>query len=148
MKRFVKIICVIVVMATIATVPVSAETEAGTRASNYFHLTCTYIYQTTGTKFQVWFDLVGVEGMDEIGASAIRVQRSADGTNWTTMFTYLPQYYPQMIATDTAEHGAYVPYHGTEGYYYRALVTFYAHKGNGTGELDRYTQAVYLQPST
>lgn len=148
MKRFVKLICVILAIATIAAVPVSAETEASTRASDFFAAISTYIYQTTDTKFQVWFDLVTVEGMDELGASSIKVQRSADGTNWTTMFTYLPEYYPQMIDTNSGSHAAYVPYHGTEGYYYRALVTFYAAKGNGIGKLDRYTQTVYLQPST
>ena len=148
MKRFIKLICVILAMATIAAVPVSAEVESETRGSNYFAAISTYIYPTTDVKFQVWFDLVAVNTMDEIGASSIKVQRSVDGTNWTTMFTYLPQYYPQMLDYNTISHMAYVPYHGTAGYYYRAIVTFYASRGNGMGELDRLTQTVYLQPAS
>ena len=147
MKRLVKLICVILAMTIFATVSVSAEAEIDVRASDFFAATSTYIYQTTDAKFQVWFDLVGVNIMDEIGASSIKVQRSADGANWTTMFTYLPQYYPQMLDYNTSSYGAYVPYHGTAGYYYRAIVTFYAARGNGMGKLDRLTQTVYLQPS-
>lgn len=85
--------------------------------------------------------------MDEIGSSEIIVYRSTDGVNWQKMFTYLPQYYPQMIDYNTISHMAYVPYHGTQGYYYRALVTFYAKNSSGTGVMFRYTAPVYLQPS-
>ena len=85
--------------------------------------------------------------MDEIGASKITVQRSADGENWQNMFTYRSEYYPQMIAYNTISHMACVPYHGTAGYYYRGVVTFYAKNERGTGKMFRYTNTVYLQPS-
>lgn len=99
------------------------------------------------TQFEVWFDLMGVDIMDEIGAKKITVQRSADGTNWQNMFTYRAEYYPQMLDYNTMSHGACIPYHGTLGYYYRGVVTFYAKNSSGIGEMYRYTNTVYLQPS-
>lgn len=144
MKRFIKLVCIILVLATVMMIPVSAATESSPRASLFFSSISTYICQTTSTKFQVWFDVVAVEGMDELGVSEIEIQRSSDNADWDPMFTYYPQYYSQMIDENTVSHMSYVPYTGTSGYYYRALVTFYAKNSNGTGELDRYTQTVYL----
>ena len=144
MKSILRLICIVLSLALCVTIPASAEAEVSSRASNYFHLTSTYIHQLNATQFEVWFDLVGVEGMDEIGASKITVQRSADGETWQNMFSYLPEYYPQMIAYNTGSHGACVPYHGTAGYYYRGVVTFYAKNSEGSGRMYRYTNTVYL----
>ena len=142
MKAFVKLICVILAIAISLAVPASAE--ANTRASLFFHEISTYIYKLNDTQFQVWFDVAAVGTMEELGSSKITVQRSADGENWQNMFTYRSEYYPQMIDYNTIEHGAYVPYHGTQGYYYRAFVTFYAKDERGSGTLYRYTNTVYL----
>ena len=147
MKRFIKIVCIVLALSTLMMIPVSAETEITPRASNYFHSFSTYIYKTSATKFQVWFDVVAVTGMDKLGVSEIRIQRSSDNSNWSTMFTCYPEYYPQMLDYNTAEHGSYVPYTGSTGYYYRALVVFYAKNSSGTGKLSRYTQTVYLSPT-
>ena len=35
-----------------------------------------------------WYEVTAVKGMDELGASQIRLQRSADGVTWTTVKTY------------------------------------------------------------
>lgn len=144
MKTFVKLICVILTLAICLAVPVSAETAVNSRSSLFFHEISTYIYRLNDTQFQVWFDVAAVETMQEIGACKITVQRSTDGENWQNMFSYLPEYYPQMIDYNTGCHGAYVPYHGTQGYYYRAFVTFYAKNSSGSGKLYRYTNTVYL----
>lgn len=147
MKRFLKLTCIILSLAICMAVPVSAQTEQNTRGSNYFHMISYYIYQLNETQFEVWFDVAAVERMLEIGSSEIVVQRSADGVNWVDMFTYLPQYYPQMIEYNTACYMNCIPYHGTLGYYYRAQVTFYAKNSRGTGKMFRTTETVYLQPS-
>lgn len=143
MNRFIKLVCVILAFTICLSIPAAAEV-INTRASDFFHAISTYIYKLNTTQFQVWFDVCAVEGMDEIGACKITVQRSADGENWQNMFSYLPEYYPQMLDYNTVEHGAYVPYHGTQGYYYRAFVTFYAKNSSGSGKLYRYTNTVYL----
>ena len=147
MKNFLRLICVILVLSICMALPASADAGENARASNYFHQISTYIHRLNDTQFEVWFDVSGVESMQEIGASKITVQRSADGENWQNMFTYRAEYYPQLIDYNTVEHGACIPYHGTLGYYYRGFVTFYAKNSSGIGEMYRYTNTVYLQPS-
>ena len=144
MKKYIRLTCLLLSLAICLALPASADAEENTRASNYFHQISTYIYRLNATQFEVWFDLAAVEGMDEIGASKITVQRSADGENWTNMFTYRAEYYPQMIAYNTGSHMACVPYHGTAGYYYRGVVTFYAKNERGSGTMFRYTNIVSL----
>jgi len=144
LKHFSRSICVILVIAMMLAVPVLAETETAVTpyASSYFISYCAYLYKTTGTTFEVWFEVVARSGMDELGVSEIKVQRSADGNNWTTMRTYTPEYYPQMICEDTGAHGDCVTYTGTAGYQYRAYITFYAK--NSGGYAKRYVYAYFL----
>ena len=144
MKKLIRFVCLLLTLSLCLTMPASANAGENTRASDFFHQISTYIYRINATQFEVWFDVGAVERMDEIGSSKITVQRSADGENWTNMFTYRAEYYPQLIAYNTVEHGACVPYHGTAGYYYRGFVTFYAKKGTGTGVMYRYTNIVQL----
>ncbi len=131
MKRFLKITSLILAIALVCAVPVCAE-EASTRSSAFFLAHDAYISKRTSTKFQVHFDVDAQRIMDELGAKAIKVQRSSDGSTWTTMFTYSRDYYPQLIDEDTSFHGSYVTYTGTEGYYYRAKVTLYAKDSTGS----------------
>ena len=144
MKRFSRSICVVLVIGMLLAVPVFAETEteATPYASSYFISYCAYLYKTTGNTFEVWFEVAARDGMDELGVSEIKVQRSADGTNWTTMWTYTPENYPQMICENTGSHGDCVTYYGIAGYDYRAYVTFYAKNSRGFAE--RYVYAYFL----
>ena len=125
-------------------VPVSAAEDTTPRASNFFAASSTYLWRTSSTTFQVWFDIDAVRGMDELGASEIKVQKSSDGVHWTTMVTYTKELYPHLIAENTASHYGYVTYTGTPGYYYRAYVCYYAKDGVNIGELDKYTSSMIL----
>ena len=140
MKRFVRCFAVLLVAAMLLTI--SAFAAEMPRASNFFTRTSTYIDKTTGTSFEVWFDVTATGTMDELGATTIKIQRSPDGSNWTTMKTFSKDSYSQMIDEDTAWHGSYVTYTGTAGYYYRAKVTFYAKNDSGTGTYTMYTSTV------
>lgn len=82
--------------------------------------------------------------MTELGASIIKVQRSSDGANWTTMKTFYKEDYSQMICTNTVCHAAYVTYTGTRGYYYRAYIELYAKNSSGTGIMPEYTSTIQL----
>lgn len=139
MKRFLQCVCLILVLSMTLTVPAFAEEVVLPRASDYFAASSAYIEKTTGTQFRVWFEITGLNQMIEIGASAIEIQRSSDLQNWTSVKTFQKQYYPELICADTSYHDGYVTYAGTKGYYYRALITFYARDSKGFGELDRYT---------
>lgn len=144
MKRFLKITSLLLVIVLMFAVPVCAEEESSTWSSSYFIGRDAYLYKTSSTKFQVWFDVDALRVMDEIGARTIKVQRSLDGSTWTTMFTYSREYYPQMIDTNSGSHAAYVPYTGTEGYYYRAKVTFYAKDSTGSAISTMTTSKILL----
>lgn len=140
MKRLVQCISLLLVMAMLMTIPAFA---AGTpKASRYFIRTSTYLEKTSGTTFDVWFDVTATGTMQELGVSTIKVQRSSDNSTWTTMKTYSKADYSQMTDDNTVAHDDCVTYTGTAGYYYRAKVTFYAKNSSGTGEYVMYTDVI------
>lgn len=141
MKRFARIVCLIIVFSIFMAIPAYA-TEQTQRASSYFSSYRAYCNKESATVLRVYFSVLGAGIMDELGTSTIKVQRSSDGTNWTTMRTYTKEDYPQMIDTDATFHSGYVTYPATSGYYYRAHVTFYAKDSSGTGKLYYYTDKV------
>lgn len=141
MKKFTCLICIILIVSLVLP---TAALAAEDRASEYFAADSCYLYKTSSTSFQVWFDVTSVAGMDELGTSVIKVQRSSDGSTWTDMKTYTKESYSQMIATNTVTHSGYVTYTGAAGYYYRAYVKFYAKKGSGSASLPRYTSKMWL----
>lgn len=139
MKRFLKSICVILVVSILLAVPVSAEGEASTYASSFFIDYSTYLYRVSGYRFEIWFEVAARNVMEELGVSEIKLQRSADGENWSTVITYTPAGNPQMLCENEGFHADCVYYAGTSGYEYRAFVTFYAK--NSTGYAKRYVYA-------
>lgn len=144
MKRFVKVIAFCLVMAMLLATPAYAE-EIENRATAYFMSSTASISKVSTAKFEVYFSVCAYEIMDELGASSIKIQRSLDGENWSTMKTFSKaDYYSLLICEDTALHAATVTYSGTAGYYYRAKITLYAKKGNGIGELVRYSSELLL----
>lgn len=143
MKRFIRIIAMLTVLATMVVMPVWAE-AANSRASSFFGSSNVYLYKLSGTQFEVWFNVTATGGMDELGASEIKIQRSSDGENWSTMRTYIKEVYSNMTDTNTSNHASYFTYTGTAGYYYRAKITLYAKNDEGTGYLERYTAKIKL----
>ena len=112
MNRFVKIVCLF--LAVVIALPVTAF-AAEERASNFFAITSTYLSKVSGTTFKVWFDVTAVDEMDELGVKTIKIQRSADKTNWSTMKTYSKANYSQMIDTNAVSHADCVTYVGSVG---------------------------------
>lgn len=138
MKKLKRCICCVLIFVMLVSVPVYAN-DTTHRASSYFSFYEAYLYRTSSTTFEVWFDVTATGGMDELGASVIKVQRSSDGSNWYTARTYTKEMYPQMICEDTGTHAACVSYTMEPGFYYRAYVEFYAKNGSGTGYASYYT---------
>lgn len=134
MKRLTRLVCLILIMSMVLAVPAMAAE----RASKYFGSHSCYLWNVSSTSFEVWFDVTATGGMDTLGASEIKIQRSSDRVNWTTVQTYYDIY-----EYNTSEAGGHVTFGGREaGYYYRAKVTFYAEKGNGVAEYTDYTSSV------
>lgn len=144
MKRFTRLICLILMLAMVLTIPANAV-ENTARGSDYFGMRSCYLWKTSSTQFQVWFDVTAMSGMDELGASTIIVQRSADGEDWENMQTYRKANYSNMICEDTGRHASYVTYSGAQpGYYYRAYVCFYAKNSAGTAEYISHTSSITM----
>ena len=141
MKRFVRAVCLLLVLSVMLTIPALA---AESRASNFFMCSSVYLCNVSGKSFEAWFEVTGVNGMDVIGAKTIKIQRSSDGSNWTTMKTFSKDSYPSLVDTNTGTHAAGVSYTGSGGYYYRAYIQLYAKKGVNTGTMDRYTSSIYI----
>ena len=133
MRRFIRIICLILVVASLTTMTAFAAETMDPRGSSFFTVASAYFNVVSGTKFDIWFDVTATGTMDELGASEIVLERSTDMVNWTTVKTYRRANYSQLVNTDACvTYSASVPYTYTDGYYYCATVTLYAKKGNGT----------------
>lgn len=142
MKNFLKVLCAILVISMVLSVPVFAAEETNPWSSAFFVLYSTYLYRTTGTQFEIWFEVDARDVMQELGVNSILLQESSDGENWITVKTYEPEDYPQMICENTGSHAECVSYTGRTGYDYRAYVSFYAKNSSGIGE--RYVYAYFL----
>lgn len=138
MKRFVRVVCLVIVASMLMAIPAYAEDQAQ-RASNYFSSYKAYCFESSSTELGVYFSVVSVRTMEELGASLVKVQRSSNGTDWTTIKTFNKASYSQMTDTNTAFHGTTLYCTKTSGYYYRAYVEFYAKNSAGTGYLYYYT---------
>lgn len=146
MKKFIRVICMMLVCGLFFAVPAQAESVVEPRASAFFSAYGTDLDKTSASSFRIWFDVVSnVTTMDVLGVSEIIVYRSADQQSWTKMRTYTMDNYPEMVAQNTVGHGGYVTYnYATTGYYYRAYITFYAKNSTGIGERYVYTEILKM----
>lgn len=144
MKRFLRSICIILVLVMFFHPTAYAAENADIRGSDFFAKHVTYLDQVTTRQFEVWFCVTAVTSMDELGVSTITVQRSSDGINWTNMKTFEKEDHSNMICNNTVAHSGYVTYWGTPGYYYRAAVCYYAKNGSSIGEYDTYSDILLL----
>lgn len=144
MKHISPIICTVLAVIMLFTVPVSAVENTDSRASSFFGSSDVYLYRTSSTTFQAWFEVSALGVMDKVGASEIKIQKSSDNENWTTVKTCTMANYSNLICENTGFHASYVSYTGTSGYYYRARITLYAKDGTASGEWTRYTSSILL----
>lgn len=141
MKRFVRLVCLLLVFASLATIPAYAA-ENSARASLYLSSYRAYCSKISSTSVSVSYQVIGTSTMDEIGANTIKVQYSSDQVNWTTAKTFKKANYPSMIDYDTGAHGGVLYATVPSGKYYRAYVEFYAAEGNGFAERYYYTEII------
>lgn len=115
----------------------SEEKEPAPRASYYLTSYNTYMYNAAFGKMQVYFDVTGVNYMDEIGTLTIKIYESTDNTNWTWVETYKHASTSGMLGYNKVYHSGHVDYQGTIGRYYKAYVTIWAGK-DGDGDTRYY----------
>ena len=144
MKRHIKCICLLLALVMVLSIPAMAAELYDTRASSFFMSSSVYLYKTSSKTFEAWFDVSAVRTMDKLGASKIKIQRSTDDENWTTVKTCTMDNYSNLVCENTASHESYVTYTGSSGYYYRAYIELYAKDEAGTGYWNRYTSSIYI----
>lgn len=145
MKRLLKCICLLLSLVMLLSIPAHAVEADNTRASNYFGASAVYLYKTSATSFQAWFEVTCVRTMDKVGAKEIKIQRSSDNETWTTVATYsMDNYYSTFIRENHVAHVGCVNYTGASGYYYRAYYKLYAEDDSGAASLNRYSSSIYI----
>ena len=124
--------------------PAFATETIEPKGSAYFGNSSVFLCNISGNTFEAWFGVTATGTMDTIGVNFIKIQRSSDGSNWTTVKTYTKESYPSLIDYNSTYHTAGVSYTATGGYYYRAYIELYAKKGVNTGTMDCYTSKIYI----
>jgi len=147
MKRFVRCICMLLALIMVLAIPALAAGSTAPRASDFFRGSSVYLCNMSGNSFEAWFDVTAIGTMDAIGVKFIKIQRSSDGSNWTTVKTCAKENYLYLVGYNTTTHAAGVSYTGTGGYYYRAYIQLYAKLGVDTATMDRYTSKIYIPAS-
>ena len=138
--RIIAAILVIVLFLPIGVI-VTAE-EITPRASYYLDSYNAYLYNAAFGKIQVYFDVTGVNYMDEIGALRVKIYESTDNETWTWVETYNNGDTPSLLGYNDYYYSSHVDYKGTIGRYYKAYVTIWAGK-DGDGDTRYYwTQPV------
>lgn len=140
MKRFVKCLCLLLALSMLLAIPVAAAEEGSPYASNFFGSRDAYLWRTSDTTFQAWFEVTAMRGMAELGAKYIDIERSSDGVNWRVVETYDRDDFSNLIAYNTSNHCSYVTFSEMEpGYQYRMYVSLYAKDSSGAqGGSGRY----------
>lgn len=118
-------------------VPVCAQ-AVGTasvqpKASAYLSSYGAYVYLPGNGQVQVYFDVVGTNVMDELGALSISIYESTDGVNWTFKKTFTHDSTAGMLSYNDDFHTGHVTYNGVVGRYYKAYVCIWGGK-NGQGD--------------
>lgn len=144
MKRISRLSYFFLAVVMLLTIPAAAAGNVDPRASSFFGSSDVYLYKTSSTQFQAWFEVTALDGMDKLGASEIKIQESYDNENWTTVKTCTMGSYSNLICNNTGAHASYVSYTGTTGRYYRAKISLYAENSSGTGTWIRYTSSILL----
>lgn len=144
MKRFCKLFCFVLSLVMLLTIPAYAAEANDSRSSQYFANSAVYLYKTSSTTFQAWFEVTCMRTMDKVGAKEIKIQRSSDNQNWSTVATYSMNDYSNLIRENKVTHASYVTYTGASGYYYRAYYNLYAKDDTGTGTWGVYSSSIYI----
>lgn len=122
----------VVILLTPATTFASSDTVSP-KASYYLDSYNAYIYNAAFGKIRVYFDVTGVNYMDDIGALTVKIYESTDNSTWTWVKTYTNGDTPNLLGSNKIYYSSYVEYQGKIGRYYKAYVTLWAGK-DGDGD--------------
>ena len=133
-RFFILFIAIVLTFSSIAPIRVDA---AEARASYYLSSYQVYVYPAGSGEVQVWFDVTGVNYMDDIGVLWIEIYESTDNSTWTYKKTYMHTDYSSLLVQDDIFHSGHISYQGVKGRYYKAYVCIWAGK-DGSGDTRYY----------
>ena len=136
-KRILRSISVILVIVFLVSAPVHAF-AAEARASAWLSGYGASVVAAGNGKIKIEFTVVGTGTMTKLGASLIYIYKS-DGTRVATI-SYATKGNEYMMGYNKAYHSGSVPYSGTAGQKYYAVVTFFAKNSSGS-DTRSYTTA-------
>lgn len=108
-------------------------TAAEPRASLYLSSYQAYPYSAGLGKIQIYFDVLGVTTLDDIGAIRLSIYESTDQINWTLKATHTNDTTPSMLGHNTYVYASHVDYQGVVGRYYKAYICIWGGK-DGDGD--------------
>ena len=113
------------------------------RSSEYIEKYYVHLSKS-GNNLEVYFNVYGMDILNDLGAHTIIIQRSRNGSSWTNVktFYYTDAGYSHMMGHQAWIHQAYVTYTGVSGYYYRALVKIWGGDGTSGDMSPAYTNIV------
>ncbi|MBQ6852115.1 MAG: hypothetical protein IJO04_03705 [Oscillospiraceae bacterium] len=139
-----KLIAIILIVALV--VPYSAMAasveEIQPYASKYLSAYNTYICHTGSGQYQIWYEVIGTNDMDEIGVLSIELYEVNSDNSLTWITTYLYEDHDTMLVYDDWYHCSYVSFQGSSTKTYKAYVCIWAGK-NGGGDT-RYMWATLV----
>lgn len=133
---FIKLVAIVLLFTILTPSTAYATTTENNApyASRYLSLYSAYVYVTANGQVQVWFEVMGIDDMDEIGALKIHLYESSDNQNWTIVKTFLHESTSGMLYEDDYYVSSHVSWaNGSTSKYYKAYVCVWAGK-NGTGD--------------
>lgn len=133
---FIKLVAIVLLFTILTPSTAYATTTENNApyASRYLSLYSAYVYVTANGQVQVWFEVMGTDDMDEIGALKIHLYESSDNQNWTIVKTFLHESTSGMLYEDDYYVSSHVSWaNGSTSKYYKAYVCVWAGK-NGTGD--------------
>lgn len=131
--RKVFILCLVLVLAVPATTVAAEAEQAVPYASHYLNSYSAYVHVTSSGEVQVWYDVMGVGDMDEIGALSIVLYESSDGTNWGKVKTFRHSTTAGMLEYNDYYISSHVSWQGSASKQYKAYVCVWAGK-DGDGD--------------
>lgn len=138
-SSLIRLVAMIMIMAVLVPFDASATTveTVDPRASYYLDTYNAYVYMPGGGDVRVYFNAMGTDYMDELGALSIEIYEcstnSSNVNDWTWKATFKHNTTSGMLSYNDDYHSGYVTYDGTVGKYYRAYVCIWG-GNNGTGD--------------
>ena len=130
-------IAFVLVFTMLLPVAADAAEPIQPRGSYYLDNYGAYVYLPGNGVVQVYFDVTGMDYMDELGVLTIQIYECATDSSylddWVWKKTFTHDSTPGMLSYNDDFHAGHVTYQGTQGKYYKAYICVWGGK-DGDGD--------------